>query len=314
MATPLTADQLLKALRAKGLRVVEHRSWRTHNRNHMGLWGPVHGVMLHHTVSSGTTSSVELCYNGHASLPGPLCHGVIDKAGTIHLVGNGRANHAGSGDGDVLRAIIDERELPPDNQADTDGNRHFYGFECINLGNGKDPWPAAQIDAMVKAAAAICEAHGWSERSVLAHAEWQPGKIDPLGPGYPGHDDMRALVGFQLGRPAEPTPPEEDEMALTDDDIRRLATRDGIWKAPQDAADWDPNPNNPGHYWALGTHIYGTTSKVRAIEKRVASMDRKLDALATTGLTQAQIKAVATEVSRLVVPAVLDALAGRLQS
>ncbi|MFJ1581481.1 N-acetylmuramoyl-L-alanine amidase, partial [Streptomyces sp. NPDC088182] len=89
MATPLSATKLLQVLRNEGLRVVEHRSWRTHNRNHKGPWGPMHGVMVHHTVTSGAQSSVELCYNGHSSLPGPLCHGVIAKDGTVYLVGNG---------------------------------------------------------------------------------------------------------------------------------------------------------------------------------------------------------------------------------
>ncbi|MGW1219456.1 peptidoglycan recognition protein family protein, partial [Streptomyces californicus] len=166
MATPLTADKLLKALRDEGLHVIEHRSWRTNNRNHKGPWGPTHGVMIHHTVTSGTSSSVELCYNGHSALPGPLCHGVIAKDGTVHLVGNGRANHAGSGDDDVLQAVIAEKSLPADNEANTDGNRHFYGFEAVNLGDGKDPWPEEQLLAIERAAAAICRAHGWSERSV----------------------------------------------------------------------------------------------------------------------------------------------------
>ncbi|MFF3764686.1 peptidoglycan-binding protein [Streptomyces sp. NPDC001922] len=181
MATPLSADRLLRALRDEGLHVVEVRSWRTHNRNHKGPWGPTHGVMIHHTVTSGTQSSVDLCYDGHSSLPGPLCHGVIAKDGTVYLVGNGRANHAGLGDDDVLRAVINETALPADNEANTDGNRHFYGFECINLGNGNDPWPAAQLTAIEKAAAAICRAHGWTQRSVIGHLEWQPGKVDPKG-------------------------------------------------------------------------------------------------------------------------------------
>jgi hypothetical protein len=177
----MSADRLLDSLRAEGLTVVEHRSWRTHNRNHKGPWDPVHGVMVHHTVTTGTKNSVELCYDGHSTLPGPLCHGVIAKDGTVHLVGNGRANHAGLGDDDVLRAVIDETALPPDNEANTDGNRHFYGFEAINLGNGIDPWPEAQLEAIERAAAAVCRAHGWTERSVIGHREWQPGKIDPEG-------------------------------------------------------------------------------------------------------------------------------------
>ncbi|QXE38315.1 peptidoglycan-binding protein [Streptomyces sp. GMY02] len=205
MATPLTAAKLLKALKDEGLTVVEHRSWRTHNRNHKGPWGPLHGVMIHHTVTSGTQNSVELCYNGHSTLPGPLCHGVIAKDGTVYLVGNGRANHAGSGDDEVLRAVINESALPADNEANTDGNRYFYGFECVNLGNGTDPWPAAQLEAIEKAAAAICRAHGWTHRSVIGHKEWQPGKIDPRGFTM---DSMRERVGARLGgKPDGPAKP-----------------------------------------------------------------------------------------------------------
>ncbi|SCD43983.1 N-acetylmuramoyl-L-alanine amidase [Streptomyces sp. Termitarium-T10T-6] len=217
MATPLTADRLLKALRDEGLTVIEYRSWRTNNRNHKGPWGPAHGVMIHHTVTSGTANSVELCYNGHSALPGPLCHGVIAKDGTVHLVGHGRANHAGLGDDDVLRAIIDEKPLPADNEANTDGNRYFYGFECVNLGNGKDPWPAAQLLAIEKAAAAICRAHGWSVRSVLRHLDWQPGKIDPRGVDW---DAMQARITKRLGTkpattPAKPAPPKAPVVDLS---------------------------------------------------------------------------------------------------
>ncbi|MEU1664875.1 peptidoglycan-binding protein [Streptomyces sparsogenes] len=214
MATPLTADRLLKALRDEGLEVHEYRSWRTHNRNSKGPWGPVNGVMIHHTVTKGTASSVELCYEGHSSLPGPLCHGVIDKSGAVHLVGNGRANHAGLGDGDVLNAVVNETALPRDNEADTDGNRHFYGFECINLGDGQDPWPEAQKLAIEKVAAAICRAHGWSQRSVIGHLEWQPGKVDPRGFSM---DTMRSRIAKRLGakpdgpRPQTPKPPAKYE-------------------------------------------------------------------------------------------------------
>ncbi|GGU26345.1 peptidoglycan recognition protein family protein [Streptomyces violascens] len=181
MATPLSADQLVAALRAEGVRVVERSGWRTHNRNRKGPWGPVNGIMIHHTVTSGTSSTVSICENGYEGLPGPLCHGVIAKDGTVHLIGNGRANHAGKGDGDVLQAVIAERSLPAANEADTDGNTRFYGWECENLGDGRDPWPAAQLDAIERVSAALCRAHGWSSASVIGHLEWQPGKVDPKG-------------------------------------------------------------------------------------------------------------------------------------
>lgn len=181
MSSPMSASTFLNTLRDEGLTVVQVGDWRTHNRNHKGPWGPVHGVMIHHTVTQGTAGSVALCRDGYSDLPGPLCHGVIDKQGTVHLVGYGRANHAGAGDDDVLRAVIAEKALPPDNETNADGNRYFYGFECINLGDGKDPWPEAQLEAIEKASAAVCRVHGWGARSVIGHLEWQPGKPDPRG-------------------------------------------------------------------------------------------------------------------------------------
>jgi hypothetical protein len=204
MATPMSASKLKEILEAEGLKVVEVRDWRTHNRNHKGKWGPVNGVMIHHTVTSGTQNNVDICYNGYSSLPGPLCHGVIAKDGTVHLISGGRANHAGLGDDDVLRAVIAETALPADNEANTDGNARFYGFECENLGDGKDPWPAEQLLAIEKAAAAICRHYKWSERSVIGHMEWQPGKIDPRGFTM---DSMRGRIGKRLGNaPAKPKP------------------------------------------------------------------------------------------------------------
>ncbi|MFM9589744.1 LysM peptidoglycan-binding domain-containing protein [Streptomyces scabiei] len=181
MAAPMAPATFAGVLRAEGLVVVEVGDWEHHNRNHIGPWGPVHGVMIHHTVTSGSARTVRICRNGYSGLPGPLCHGVITKDGRVHLIGYGRANHAGLGDDDVLQAVIGEKALPADNETNTDGNRHFYGFECENLGDGEDPWPDVQLDAIEKVSAAICRHHGWNERSVIGHLEWQPGKVDPRG-------------------------------------------------------------------------------------------------------------------------------------
>jgi hypothetical protein len=188
MSKPLTYSRFVKTLRDAGLKVVEvktnGKSPEHHNRNHKGAWGPVHGIVVHHTVTQGTAHTVEICRAGYEGLPGPLCHGVIAKDGTVYVVGYGRTNHAGPGDPDVLNAVIRESyaTVPPaPNQATTDGNARFYGFECENKGDGKDPWPDAQLLAVEKACAALCDAHGWNEKSVIGHLEWQPGKPDPRG-------------------------------------------------------------------------------------------------------------------------------------
>lgn len=195
MATPITATAFVQALKKEGVKVEEVRDWRNHNRNSKGPWGPVHGVVIHHTVTSGSSETVDLIYDGHAELPGPLSHGCITKDGTVHLTGHGRANHAGLGDNDVLRAVIAERALPSPNERDTDGNRYFYGFECENLGDGKDPWPAEQLDAIERAAAALCRHHGWNARSVIGHLEWTNQKSDPRGFTM---DDMRDRIAERL--------------------------------------------------------------------------------------------------------------------
>ncbi|WP_030757418.1 peptidoglycan-binding protein [Streptomyces griseus] len=212
MATPLSADRFLAALRAEGVTVVEHPGWRGHHRNRAGAWGPVAGVMIHHTVSSGTASSVALCFDGYDGLPGPLCHGVIAKDGTVHLVSDGRANHAGGGDPSVLRAVVteaygDRPPAPREHQGSpgaVDGNSRFYGFECVNLGDGADPWPASQLDAIERVSAALCRAHGWGARSVIGHREWSDWKSDPQGFGMPG---MRDRVQKRLGAAPAGKPP-----------------------------------------------------------------------------------------------------------
>ncbi|MFJ2707861.1 N-acetylmuramoyl-L-alanine amidase [Streptomyces sp. NPDC087428] len=204
MATPLSADTFLAALLAEGCTVAQVGDWRTHNRNHTGPWGPVNGVMIHHTVTKGTAATVRIVRDGYTALPGPLCHGMIAKDGRVHLVGYGRANHAGLGDPDVLAAVVAERPVPTDNEATVDGNRHFYGFECENLGDGKDPWPEAQLLAIEQVSAAICRAHGWDAASVIRHLDWQPGKVDPRGIDW---TKMRTRIDTRLGTKTPTRPP-----------------------------------------------------------------------------------------------------------
>ncbi|MEU9485701.1 N-acetylmuramoyl-L-alanine amidase [Streptomyces decoyicus] len=155
----------------------------------------MNGVMIHHIVTSDTENAVKISYDGRPDLPDPLCHGVIGRGGLVCMVGNGRTNHAGRGDGDVLRAVIDERPLPRGNERNTDGNARVYGFVCESLGDGVHPWPEEQLEAIEKAAAAICRTYGWHAGSVTGRLEWQPGKIDPKGFTM---DSMRARIAGRL--------------------------------------------------------------------------------------------------------------------
>lgn len=224
MSEPMHGRSMAEMLRAEGVRVAEHPGWMTHNRNHKGPWGEVNGIMIHHTVTPKSADAVKICHDGYAQLPGPLCHGVIERDGVVHLISSGRANHAGGGDPAVLTAVTNEYYdvRPPaprkhDGQSGTaDGNRAFYGFECANLGDGTEEWPEVQVEAMVRAAAAFARYHGWSAKSIIGHSEWSDWKSDPKGPKTGpsvAMPDLRRRVQERLNhepnwsRPGSPTPP-----------------------------------------------------------------------------------------------------------
>ncbi|KOV74694.1 peptidoglycan-binding protein [Streptomyces sp. AS58] len=256
MAVPLTADQLVAALRAEGCAVHEVGGWRTNNRNHKGPWGPVNGVMIHHTVTGPATDVVRLIFDGRSDLPGPLATGCITKDGTVHLVGNGRANHAGGGDPDVLAAVRDESYggyPPPTHEHDgspgsVDGNRHFYGFECENRGDGKDPWPPVQYAAMVRATAAICRKHGWSAKSGIGHLEWSDQKPDPRGFDM---KDFRHDVAACLALPAGRWEEEDIMPQYVNLGIAEPYTLDlGAWDSIELTSEW---ADESGHHGTGGS-------------------------------------------------------------
>lgn len=207
MATPMTPSQIMDQLKKWDVPFKEYKDWDKHNRNHKGPWGPVHGFMVHHTGSDAKDQR-SLLYNGIAGLPGPLCHFGLAQDGTVHLVGWGRANHAGSGDDDVLDAVIDERPTPVDNESNTDFNRHFYGVEIWY--SGSHEMTDAQYKTLLKLSACVLDFHGWNKHSVIGHGEsGSPGKWDP---GYaPGKmmnmDDVRGDIEAVLeDKPEAATP------------------------------------------------------------------------------------------------------------
>ena len=179
-------------MRAAGLTVNEVGNWRTRKRP--GSFTPI-GVMMHHTAGS---SSLGVVTNGRSDLSGPLANFHIEKSGLINLVSAGPANHAGRG----AQVVLDEvkRGIAPTGTAaarglpdSPGGNSFFYGFENENLGDGSDPWPDAQLDAMARAAAALCQLHCWNATRVIAHKEWTARKIDP---NFDMNDFRARVAGF----------------------------------------------------------------------------------------------------------------------
>lgn len=212
MATPMTADQFVKALRDEGLTVLEHADWRTHNRASSGRpFGPMHGVMIHHTGGSAP-GDLNIVWGGRPDLPGPCAHSYMSPSGVVTMVGNGRANHAGGGDPRVLTEVENESygSAPsPSRYHDgspgaEDGNRYFYGLEVSNLGSKTATYPTAQYQAIVKWAAAICRFHKWTAKSVIGHKEWSNWKPDPIYSMEQFRKDVQALLDAAPATPEKP--------------------------------------------------------------------------------------------------------------
>lgn len=288
MATPMTADEWITALRAEGVTdIVEMDGWRTHNRNGRGAWGDVHATMVHHTAGEGS-GLADYCYRGSPpDLPGPVCHDFLARSGRLYLVGNGRTNHAGKVARNAYNAVLNEESRHPAPGPDElDGNAVSYGMEVENSGAAGRAWPARQYDVAVRVQAARCRFHGWSADSIWAHKEATTRK--PLDPRI-DMDQFRRDVAERLAHPAswnpgdnptptptKPSPQEGPVMALSNEDVDRIALR--VLSYRNKAADEESQ--------RLGRRIpdvYGYIAKTFATVTGIAADVKKILAIVSKG-------------------------------
>ncbi|MFJ4990076.1 N-acetylmuramoyl-L-alanine amidase [Streptomyces sp. NPDC088732] len=304
VATPLTPDQLVDVLRAEGVHVAEYPGWRTRQRDGATgkTFGPVHLLLNHHT--GGRDSLKLVAETGRPDLPAPLAHTHLAKTGLATLCSAGRANHAGLMGAAAYNSFASEATAHPAPTAASgtvDGNDCAYGIETENLGDGKDVYPRAQYDALVRWNAALCRHYGWSAQSCAGHLETSvEGKPDPKGPveGYGSRgrfnltmSQLRADVAERLTHPANWSPEEDTDMPLTDAEISKVAqaTAQAVWAKKL------TNPHRPN---GDGTPGQTTASALQTSE------DGHSDAV------MAQLKALRAEVAGLT--ATVTTLAGQL--
>lgn len=228
----MTAETIQAQLKRWGISYEGYRSWATHNRAGHGAWGPVNGLMIHHTGSDGVDQR-DYLYNGNPDLPGPLCHLHIDRSGKLWLIGWGRANHAGGGDPKTLAHVINEDYtgvLTPHyhegSPGAADGNVHFYGVEIGY--SGEHGMSSAQYSTLMKLAGAIFEWHTWTEKSAIGHSEWSNWKWDPgCGSNEKKYDmaDIRADIKKVLVKGPVTTKPTEPPVTADAKD----ATYKSVW-------------------------------------------------------------------------------------
>ena len=246
-SAPLTADQMLAALAKWGIKPRFYRdNWRTHNRGNRGAgWGPINGFLVHNFASDiSDASSLAYLYNGDNArgMPGPLSQFAIDDAGTVWVIGWGRANHGGFGDPGFVDALAYDRlsltsDYRPRTAGSVDMNARTYGVEMLY---GKAP-TQAQRDSVVRLAAALMDAHGYAATSVGGHRESTTQRSDPVGFQMgPLRAQVAALLRtgstlskpVTLPKPSNPKPvPEEDDMNIAD--IVKAVWEGVKWKTPE---------------------------------------------------------------------------------
>ena len=113
--------------------------------------------------------------------------------------------------------------------------------------------------------------------------------------GDPGSIDFAELLRLAKGGAPAPAPSQEDAVALTDDDIKKIGRQVVTGTTGM------KNPDNPAVDWALSSFVGLTYKTVRTIAADVADVKKKLDSLTTGGV---DLEALADKVA--------DKLAARL--
>jgi len=190
--------------------------WENRGR---GDVGNTLGVICHHTVGprNGNMPSLDVLMRGRPDLSGPLAQLGLGRDGTFYVIAAGRCNHAGTGSWKGVDA----------------GNLHFIGIEAEHTGNPMDPWPAVQMDAYQRGAAAILKHANRAFDDCIGHKEWAPGrKPDPTFDMKAFRRTVEAILQGSAPPPVlipavEPNPPAGVAPRET---LRRGATGESVKK------------------------------------------------------------------------------------
>lgn len=168
-------NDLADVIRAAGMTVVEVGGWKS--RNHGSLAG-VRSIICHHTAGplGGNYPSLNTVTNGRPGLAGPLAQLGLGRDGTVYVIANGVAWHAGATTNDAVY-----------------GNSWSLGIEAENNGVG-EVWPEVQVSAYAKLCAVLCKHYGLGVDRVKGHKEiCYPAGRKPDPANLPG--DMNGLRG-----------------------------------------------------------------------------------------------------------------------
>lgn len=192
-------NDLADACRKSGLTVREDSRWRSRNHGPFVTSRPT-AIVCHHTGSSGS-GAWTVVRDGRAGLAGPLAQLTLERDGSVRVLANGQAWHAGTGSWPSIGR--------------NNANSRAVGIEAVY--NGADITDA-QRRAYPRLCAALCRHYGIAVGNVIGHKEWAPSrKVDPGKVDMPAF--RREVQKLLSGAPAPaPTPiPVEDDLTPEQD-------------------------------------------------------------------------------------------------
>lgn len=181
---------------------------------------PPHGIMIHHTAGHEGSDIPTLTRRG----TGVSSNDYITKQGVIYeLVSFDHAAwHGGPGG---YAGIPQYRDI-------SGANVHLWGIEFENYGNGRDPWPKAQIDAGVWRCRERLRFFRKNSRVfpdsgplLIRHRDYQRGKTDTAD-NFP-YAEFRRRV-FAATDPTDDNPPETEPRPLPDPVVSPEHSRWGV--------------------------------------------------------------------------------------
>ncbi|MFB6696387.1 peptidoglycan recognition protein family protein [Streptomyces rubiginosohelvolus] len=206
-------------------------------------------------------------------------------------------SHFGLGyEGDLGQFIGTETRA----DANAGANRRSDGTGAVSIETasnlqGSDPWTDAQVEELIRLGVWLHQMHGIPLRICRTHND--PGfgyhslfpQWSTSGTACPGKARIKqfrevvfpAIVARATGKTTTPAnPPKEDTaVALSDADIKRVADAvvdrllgKDAFDAPEDSANYSPDPKSSAHYWTGRTVFRELVTKIRKLDKAVTAL------------------------------------------
>lgn len=182
--------------------------------------------------------------------------------------------------------------------ANAGANRRADGTGAVSIetaSNTKasDAWTDEQVEELIRLGVWLHQRHGIplricrtaSDPGFGYHSmfrEWSTSGTACPGPARITQFRQVVFPGIVARATGKDTTPEEDDVALTDADIEKVANRvverlleADKFDAPKDAADYSDDPKKPGHYWSGRTVFRDLVTRVRRIDNRLTELTEK---------------------------------------